>query len=66
MKANVDPNNAPEERSAESWVELVRRHVSTLKFGVVQIVVHGSHVVQIECTEKIRLEHPIALSNRAD
>ena len=66
MKANADPKNAPEEDRADSWLELVRRQVSSLNFGVVQIVVHGSRVVQIERTEKIRLENPIALSNRAD
>jgi hypothetical protein len=30
--------------------------VSSLRFGVVQIVVHDSRVVQIERTEKTRLE----------
>jgi len=44
----------------ESWLELVRRQVSSLDFGVVQIVVHGSRVVQIERTEKLRLTNPIA------
>lgn len=66
MKANADPKNAPEKGSADSWLEVVRRQVSSLNFGVVQIVVHGARVVQIECTEKIRLENPIALANRAD
>ena len=47
------------------WVEIVRRHVESLEFGVVQIVVHGSHVVQIERTEKVRLQQrPIADSER--
>jgi len=66
MKANADPKNAPEEASAGSWLELVRRYVSSLKSGFVQIVVHDARVVQIECTKKIRLEYPIAPSNRAD
>jgi hypothetical protein len=43
-----------------SWLELVRRQVGSLNFGVVQIVVHGSRVVQIERTEKLRLVNPIA------
>jgi hypothetical protein len=44
---------------AESWLETVRRQVGSLEFGVVQIVVHGARVVQIERTEKIRLETPL-------
>jgi hypothetical protein len=33
----------------------VRRQVRSLRFGVVQIVVHNARVVQIERTEKLRL-----------
>lgn len=40
----------------ESWLDAVRGQVKSLRFGVVQIVVHDSRVVQIEKTEKIRLE----------
>ena len=43
----------------ESWLDIVRRQVGSLDFGVVQIVVHGTRVVQIERTEKIRLEAPL-------
>ena len=49
---------------SDSWLEIVRRQVSTLNFGVVQIVVHGARVVQIERTEKVRLEHPIVTEER--
>ncbi len=38
------------------WLNLVQSQVSSLKFGVVQIVVHDSRVVQIERTEKYRLD----------
>jgi len=48
-----------EQENAESWLEMVRRQVGSLDFGVVQIVVHGARVVQIERTEKIRLETPL-------
>jgi hypothetical protein len=37
------------------WLEIVRRQVSSLRFGVVQIVVHDSEVAQIEKTERVRL-----------
>ncbi len=39
-----------------TWEEIVRQHVKSLRFGVVQIVVHENRVVQIERTEKVRLD----------
>jgi len=38
------------------WLEIVRRQVASLRYGVVQIVVHDSQVSQIEKTERVRLE----------
>jgi hypothetical protein len=38
------------------WLEIVRRQVGSLRFGVVQIVVHDSQVTQIERTERVRLD----------
>jgi hypothetical protein len=38
------------------WLKIVRRQMASLRFGVIQIVVHDSHVTQIELTEKLRLE----------
>ncbi len=40
------------------WLELVRRQVGSLRFGVVQIVVHDSQVTQVEKTERVRLDKP--------
>jgi hypothetical protein len=37
------------------WVGIVVKHVESLRFGVVQIMVHDSRVVQIEKTEKVRI-----------
>ena len=37
------------------WLEVVRRQVGSLRYGVVQIVVHDSQVTQIEKTERVRL-----------
>ena len=42
----------------DSWEGVVRQLVNTLRFGVVQITVHESHVVQVERTEKVRFAHP--------
>ena len=41
-----------------SWLEIVRQQVSSLRFGVVEIVVHDSRVTQIERTERVRLDRP--------
>jgi hypothetical protein len=43
-------------QSSTDWLELVRQKVQSLRFGVVQIVVHDSKVTQIERTEKTRLQ----------
>ncbi|MFT3869453.1 MAG: YezD family protein [Nibricoccus sp.] len=40
------------------WLEVVRLKVESLRYGVVQIVVHDQVVTQIEKTEKTRLGSP--------
>jgi hypothetical protein len=67
MKSTPDETTAPLANVTEAaWLELVRRQVGSLNFGVVQIVVHASRVVQIERTEKLRFADPAAVSIRAD
>jgi len=44
--------------SGESWLEIVRQQVDSLRYGVVEIVVHDSQVTQIEKTERVRLNQP--------
>ena len=39
-----------------NWLEIVREQVGSLRFGVVEIVVHDSRVVQIERTERVRFD----------
>ena len=41
-----------------SWLEIVRQQVGSLRFGVVEIIVHDSRVTQIEKTERLRLDKP--------
>lgn len=38
-----------------AWLDIVRQKVESLRFGVVQIVVHDGKVTQIERTEKTRI-----------
>lgn len=56
MKAQRIENESAANENDQQWLETVRRQVSSLRFGVVQVVVHDSRVVQIEKTEKIRIE----------
>lgn len=59
-KITVHPQNLPLARPVNSerpgWQALVAEKVSGLNYGVVQIVVHDSHVVQVEVTERHRFD----------
>jgi hypothetical protein len=44
--------NEPE---PESWLDIVKQKVESMRFGSVQIVVHEGRVTQVESTEKTRL-----------
>jgi hypothetical protein len=45
----------PAAEAQPDWVRLVREKVESLRYGVVQLVVHDGRVTQIERTEKTRL-----------
>jgi hypothetical protein len=53
-----DALNALKGKSSDElkWLELVIQHVGSLSYGVVEIIVHDSRVIQIEKTERVRLE----------
>ena len=56
---NMNATLTKTERDAgekSGWLEIVRRQVGSLRFGVEQIVVHDSQVTQIEKTERVRLD----------
>jgi hypothetical protein len=42
--------------ASPEWLGIIVKQVESLRFGVVQIVVHDNRVVQIEKTEKVRLD----------
>ncbi len=50
------PPNASVERVDPEWLQLVRNKVESLRYGVVQIVVHDNQITQIERTEKTRFD----------
>ena len=56
------PNHRPDLSAEDSadWLRVVRQKVETLRYGVVQLVVHDGRVTQIERTEKTRLYAPHA------
>jgi hypothetical protein len=54
MKTQAESNQTP--GTIPGWLDIVRQHVDSLRFGVVQIVVHDSQVTQIDRTERVRLE----------
>jgi hypothetical protein len=56
MKATESEAKTAEKAGHDEWLETVKKLVGSLRFGVVQIVVHDSQVVQIERTEKVRLD----------
>jgi hypothetical protein len=55
MSAN-NTRSGLDNSTSENWLEIVRKQVESLRFGVVEIVVHESRVVQIEKTERVRLD----------
>jgi len=46
------PNLRPD--VSQNWLEVVRQHVESLRFGTVEIIVHDSRVTQIDRTERLR------------
>lgn len=55
------PSSAPTE---PAWLEVVREKVESLRYGVVQIVVHAGRVTLIERTEKTKLDEPVPAASR--
>jgi hypothetical protein len=56
MRTTRQTPGIEEQAIPPEWVKLVQQSVDSLHFGVVQIVVHNAKVVQIEKTEKLRLD----------
>ncbi|HEY1787924.1 MAG TPA: YezD family protein [Verrucomicrobiae bacterium] len=54
MKIQTESSQSP--KTIPGWLDIVRQQVDSLRFGVVQIVVHDSQITQIDKTERVRLE----------
>lgn len=67
VSAVADPvaTDSTEESSVTApWLSVVSEKVKSMRYGVVQIVVHDSRVVQIERTERTRFEVPQSNGSR--
>ncbi|EDY22153.1 hypothetical protein CfE428DRAFT_0278 [Chthoniobacter flavus Ellin428] len=56
--------SAEETAVAAPWVAVVTEKVRSMRYGIVQIVVHDSKVVQIERTERTRFDIPQSTGQR--
>lgn len=55
----------PPASARPAWLEMVREKVESLRYGVVQIVVHDGRVTLLERTEKTKLDDPAPASTAA-
>jgi hypothetical protein len=55
---SIKPDLSAEASAKAEWLRLVQQKVETLRYGVVQLVVHDGRVTQIERTEKTRIYSP--------
>ena len=53
-----------ESAATAAWLSVVTEKVKSMRYGIVQIVVHDSKVVQIERTERTRFDVPQSTSSR--
>jgi hypothetical protein len=60
--STVTQNFGKETDDKQAWLEVVQRHVRSLRYGVVQIIIHDSQVTQIEKTERVRLDRQHTLN----
>jgi hypothetical protein len=56
MNRPAQPTLSSEPAAEIVWLDLVRQQVNSLRYGIVQIVVHDGNVTQIEKTERVRLD----------
>ena len=56
---SYSPPKAPPE-----WLALVRQQVESLRYGNVEIAMHGARVIQIEQVERVRLDKPVSETNK--
>jgi hypothetical protein len=56
--SEITAKSGGNETLESDWLEIVRRQVASIQYGVVEIIIHDSRVTQIEKTERLRLDRP--------
>ena len=54
--SRVQPKVPMNDSGDAKWLDLVVQNVKSLRYGVVDIIVHDGRVIQIEKTERVRLD----------
>jgi len=54
MNPNRSKSTAEPGPEGVNWVEIVRRHVGSMRQGAVEIVIHDGRVVEIKRSERVR------------
>ena len=61
-----DSPSYPNTNELPAWLRTVLAQVEGLQFGVVQITVHDSRVVQVERTERVRFDAAMGRSSSGE
>jgi len=60
---NTDPvrvDDAEAETPQPKWISLVKNAAASLRFGTIQVKIHDGEIVQIETTQRFRIEDSAA------
>ena len=55
LEQKIVANNDPIKKIPVEVAQEILRAVASIEYGSIEIIIHGSRVVQIECREKIRV-----------
>ena len=55
LEQKIVANNDPIKKVPVEVAQEILRAVANIEYGSIEIIIHGSRVVQIECREKIRV-----------
>lgn len=55
LEQKIVANNDPIKKIPVEVAQEILRAVANIEYGSIEIIIHGSRVVQIECREKIRV-----------
>lgn len=59
LEQKIVANNDPIKKIPVEVAQEILRAVASIEYGSIEIIIHGSRVVQIECREKIRVNQGV-------